>query len=63
MKVTVNPKLCRGYGNCVAAAPDVYDLEDDIATVLLPEPDEALHADARQGAAMCPVSAIEIVED
>ena len=62
MKIEVEEKRCLAYGNCVAVAPDVYELESSVATVLLPDPPDELHEAARHGAEMCPVAAIKITE-
>ncbi|MGH3311032.1 MAG: ferredoxin [Streptomyces sp.] len=59
MKITIDPDKCCGYGDCELAAPDVFELgEDGIARVLPDaEPDPAR---AREGAAACPVTAIDV---
>lgn len=54
---------CQGYGNCIASAPDVYDIDDGGKVVLLMETiedgDRARIEEAVRG---CPVNAL-IVED
>lgn len=52
---------CQGYANCVMAAPDTYDLDDDGVVVLLKDsiPQEEL-ARVREAARSCPVSALTI---
>jgi ferredoxin len=35
VKVRVDRATCRGYGNCVLAASDVFELDDDGLVVLL----------------------------
>lgn len=64
MKVTVDQDKCVGAGQCVLAAPDVFDQsEDDGIVVLLQEiPPAALEDDVRQAARVCPALAIEIDE-
>ncbi|MFD7443690.1 ferredoxin [Streptomyces sp. NPDC059909] len=54
---------CQGYANCVMAAPDTYDLDDDGVVVLLKDsiPDEDL-ARVQEAARSCPVSALMIEE-
>lgn len=37
IRVLVNRESCRGYGNCLLAAPDVFDLDDDGLVMLLQE--------------------------
>jgi ferredoxin len=55
---------CQGYGNCVAAADDTFDLDDDGVVVLLraeiPESDrDRVEAAARS----CPVSALAVAAE
>ncbi|WP_283136827.1 ferredoxin [Rhizohabitans arisaemae] len=54
---------CQGYANCVIAAPDTYDIDDDGLVVLLrariPGEDRAR---VEEAARSCPVSALTIEE-
>lgn len=63
MKIEADFAACLAYGNCVAVAPEVYDLPDQKVVVLLPEPPDELQAAARKGARRCPAKALHIVED
>jgi ferredoxin len=62
MKVIVDMDICTAHGDCVIAAPEIFDLgeEDEVVTVLNPEPAEELRAKAEEAAENCPVSAIHI---
>ena len=62
MKITVDTTLCEVHGDCVVAAPDIFDIgeDDDVVQVLDPEPGEGLRAVVTQAAKMCPVAAIRI---
>lgn len=54
---------CQGYANCVDAAPDVYDIDDEGVVVLLKEEitdDERPRIE--EAARSCPVSALTIEE-
>ena len=54
---------CQGYANCVDAAPDVYDIDDDGVVVLLKEEiadDERPRIE--EAARSCPVNALIIEE-
>jgi ferredoxin len=55
---------CQGYGNCVAAADDTFDLDDDGVVVLLraeiPESDRDRVEAAAQS---CPVSALAVAAE
>lgn len=61
MTVEVDPERCVGGGQCVLAAPHLFDQHDEDGTVVLlrqPEPGEV--ADARQAARVCPAGAIVV---
>ncbi|MBA2953812.1 ferredoxin [Nocardioides sp. MAH-18] len=50
---------CQGYANCVVAADDVYDIDDDGVVVLLQATiDEAERTRVETAARSCPVSAL-----
>lgn len=55
---------CQGYANCVDAAPDTYDIDDDGVVVLLKEhiaDDERSRIE--EAARSCPVSALMIEDE
>lgn len=62
MKILIDRDRCEGHGQCVAAAPDVFDLDDDgIAIMKTSEPlteDPAKQAAA--AAEVCPVAALTL---
>ncbi|MFP5335868.1 MAG: ferredoxin [Actinomycetes bacterium] len=52
---------CQGYANCVDAAPDVYDIDDDGVVVLLREEiSEEDRPRIEEAARSCPVNALSI---
>jgi ferredoxin len=60
MKVVIDLGLCQGYGNCVGAAPDFFDLDDSGQVLLLKataDTDDE-QAAVRSAVAQCPMSAI-----
>jgi ferredoxin len=64
VKVTVSPDKCYGYGECVAAAPGLFQIGDDnlshpLRDGELSEQEAAL---AREAGYSCPVEAIEVTE-
>jgi ferredoxin len=65
MRVEVDTEKCEAHGDCVVAAPEIFDLDDDdlVVKVLMPEVGEDMRAELEQAARDCPVSAITIVED
>ena len=61
--VKADLSACQGYANCIVAADDVFDLDDDGVVVLLrtefPESDRVRMEEAVR---VCPVSALAIEE-
>lgn len=64
MHVTIDEDKCCGAGQCVLAAPDVFDQrEDDGIVVLLDaDPPQEQYAAVRDAAAVCPAAAIGVRE-
>lgn len=60
MKAVVDADLCTGCELCVSTAPDVFEMDDDVATMKGDEiPEDALDS-AKEAAEECPVEAITI---
>ena len=62
IEIDIDRDVCMGSGNCVFAAPGVFELDDDsVARVVDPEaaPEEAIVTAARQ----CPTHAITVRRD
>ena len=76
MRVELDVPKCVASGQCVVAAPDVFDVgvpplersrewgrDDDGVAILLEErPGEELLDDVREAVAICPAAAIRLVE-
>ena len=63
MRVTVDRDKCCGAGQCVLAAPRVFDQTDEgIVQLLDPSPPAELHARVREAAIICPCSVITVHE-
>jgi ferredoxin len=64
MKVLVDQEKCVASGQCVVAAPDVFDQRDEDGVVVLldPAPPTEQDGDVRQAAAVCPALAITVEE-
>jgi ferredoxin len=62
MHVAVDQDRCVAAGQCVAAAPDVFDQRDEDGVVVLVKatPDAAEEGDVRRAAGVCPALAIQI---
>lgn len=63
MRISVDYNLCEGHGQCLLAAPDVFDIPDghEQVVVLEPDPPEAERERVIRAAAMCPTQAIRIL--
>lgn len=62
MRVRINQEKCCGAGQCVLAAPSVFDQrENDGVVILLNEsPPESARAEVEQAIRLCPALAIQI---
>jgi ferredoxin len=64
VKIIADLEACQGYANCVIEAPDVFDIDESSAKVVVlqatPTPD--LMDDVRRAVAACPVKALTIEE-
>lgn len=57
-------EACQGYANCVMAAPEVYDIDDEGTVVLLKEEiSEEERAKVDEAVNSCPVSALSIEDE
>ena len=63
MRITADLGKCLAYANCVAAAPDIYDLTGTVVTVLEPNPPADRQDAARSGARQCPAKALTVEDD
>ena len=60
-RVVVDMDVCQDHGQCVFAAPDVFELNaEGRLEVLVTEPDEARRSACEDAADVCPVQAITI---
>ncbi|GLY02857.1 ferredoxin [Actinoplanes sp. NBRC 101535] len=62
MKITLDQDKCVASGQCVMAAPDVFDQrdEDGIAVLLTATPGDTDADDVHHAAAVCPAVAIRV---
>lgn len=64
MHITSDVHLCQGYGNCTAADPEHFDLDDDgnvmvLRDIVTEDEQETAAAAVRS----CPVAALALVDD
>jgi len=61
MRIVVDHEMCIGSGECVVAAPQVFDQDDDGLVVLLTETaDEGNEAAVRSAVHACPARVIHL---
>jgi ferredoxin len=60
MKVHVDMNLCQSHGECVFAAPDVFELGDDEVLKWEEDVDESKRAEVEEAVNVCPMTAITI---
>lgn len=64
MKVRVDMELCESNALCVAACPEVFELDDhDQLIVLIERPGEELREQLETAAQLCPRLAITVTDD
>jgi ferredoxin len=65
VKVIADREVCIGSGNCVLAAPQFFDQDDEVGLVVLLTPEVTPEHDTavRDAVAHCPSGALRIVED
>jgi ferredoxin len=63
MRIHVDAAVCEGHGECVAVAPQFFDLGDDDGAVhVIGQPsDHDAEALARGAESVCPVGAISLL--
>jgi ferredoxin len=63
-KVVVDFDLCESNANCMAAAPEVFEVRDDNFLYVLQEnPADDLRPKVEEAVRQCPKQAISIAED
>ncbi|WP_287001440.1 MULTISPECIES: ferredoxin [Gordonia] len=62
IRVHIDTTACNGYGNCIVAAPKVFDIDPDtnIAHTVPGRPIDADADDVYEASADCPVQAIRV---
>jgi len=62
MKVVIDEDLCTACELCVDTCPEVFEMGEDVATVIVDEVPEDAEDCAREAAESCPSEAIKIIE-
>jgi ferredoxin len=62
LHIEIDRDQCRGYGNCVMAAPDVFDLDSttQLSRVVAGRPHEDDADSVEEAEAGCPARAIRV---
>ncbi|MBX5442601.1 MAG: ferredoxin [Solirubrobacteraceae bacterium] len=60
MKVIVDMNLCQSHGECVYAAPGVFELGDDDVLRWQEEVDESRREELEEAVNVCPMMAIRL---
>ncbi|GAA4884048.1 ferredoxin [Actinomycetospora straminea] len=64
MRIQADRDVCIGAGNCVLAAEDVFDQDDDaLVEVLQEHPSAEQESEVRNAVAQCPSGALALVEE
>ena len=60
IKVIVDINLCQSHGDCVLAAPEVFELGDDDLLRWKEEVDDVKRAELEEAVNVCPMTAIRL---
>jgi len=60
MKVSIDEPLCSGCGLCVDICPEVFELGDETARVIKPNPTADEEEKVREAESSCPSGAITL---
>jgi ferredoxin len=64
IRITIEPSRCEGFGNCINAVPDVFDLGDDGRVVLKKDTVDDSRIDVvRRAVYDCPVNVISFTQE
>jgi ferredoxin len=64
IKIAADVRKCEGYANCVIAAPDVYDIDDDGNVVILRSTvDDSEREQVAEAVRSCPAAAIWLEDE
>jgi len=64
IQITINRETCNGYGNCVLAAPAIFDVDDDGLVVLNTDAVDAAQLELlRRAAYDCPTDSISFTTE
>jgi len=62
MKVKIDQDICTGDAICVDLCPDVFEMDGDIAKVIVDKVPEEFEDACRDATESCPEGCIEIIE-
>ena len=63
MRILHDKELCASHGQCVGAAPELFQFAEDGSLIVVdPTPPENLREAAEDAVAVCPVGALSIDE-
>ena len=60
MKVRIDQDLCTGCGTCVEIAPDLFEMQGDVAVEKMQDVPNDQQEACREASEACPVDAIPI---
>ena len=63
LRIHIDRTLCVSFGDCVDAAPSVFELDDEDIAVFVPDAGSITREDLIEACACCPVDALEAYDE
>ncbi len=63
MTVQIDRTLCVGFGDCIDAAPEVFEFDDEGIATFMAEATEAERDRLSEACASCPVDALVLLDE
>jgi ferredoxin len=64
VRIRIEPSRCEGFGNCINAAPDIFDMDDEGRVILkLDTVDDSRVDVVRRAVYDCPVNVISFTQE
>ncbi len=63
LTVQIDRNLCVGFGDCIDAAPEIFEFDDEGVAVFIADATEAARDTLSEACASCPVNALVLLDE